>query len=55
MAFRDRTLWGRVRVRIGGRVRIWRILSFRVRVRCFVVTGGHTWVLCVQQRFGKRR
>ena len=28
--------------------------TVRVRVRCFVVTGGH-WVLCVRQRCGRRR
>ena len=34
----------RVRFRVMVRVRV------RVRVRCFFVTRGHKWVLCVRQR-----
>ena len=41
----------RVRLDIGVRARD----RVRVRVRCFVVMGGHKGVLCVQQHCGSRR
>ena len=31
------------------------MLRVRIRVRCFVATRGHKWVMCVQQRCGRRR
>ena len=37
--------WVRVRIRV----------RVRGRVRCFVLTGGRKWVLCVQQRYRRRR
>ena len=30
------------------------VFGVRVRVSCFVVTGGHKGVLCVRQRCGRR-
>ena len=32
-----------------------RVVRVRVRVRWFVVTGGHIGMLCVRQRWGRRR
>ena len=41
----DIATWVRVRVRVRG----------RFRVGCFIVTGGHKWVLYVRQRCRRRR
>ena len=42
-------------VMLGGDLDIGHSVRVKARVRCFVVSGGHKWVLCVRQRCGRRR